>query len=125
MASSRRTASGRGKVVASYGRRVARDRAASLLRAHAATTPALDALIERELAALDQTCLALGALVDDRVRAASQPALAPGPSSSEVSDLLLRRLDERSREIAHSVLLLVAACARKSEAARSRATRRP
>jgi hypothetical protein len=78
-------------VVAGYGRRSARDRALAVLAALPVTTAALDRLIDAELAALDRTCLHLGALA----------TLGDG--------LVARRLDERTREIAHTVVLLVAA----------------
>ena len=76
--------------VAAWGRRRARDRAAALLADLPVTPAALDALVDAELDALDQTATALAALT------------APG------DELLARRLDERLREIAHTVLLLVA-----------------
>lgn len=83
-------------VVVGYGRRAARDRAAAVLRALPVTVPALDQLVERELTALADTALAIGALVEQD---AAVPAGVP---------LLVRRLEDRCREIAHSVLLLVA-----------------
>jgi len=76
---------------AAWGRRRARDRAAALLAELPVTPAALDRLIDAELDALDQTHAAISVL-------------------GEVGDeLLARRLDERMREIAHTVLLLVAA----------------
>lgn len=83
-------------VVVGYGRRAARDRAAAVLRALPVTVPALDQLVERELASLDDTALGIGALVEQHER------------SSAEFPLLVRRLEDRCREIAHSVLLLVA-----------------
>jgi hypothetical protein len=87
--------------LAGYGRRAARDRAAALLREAPATDETLDQLLERELSALDETCLVLGAF--------SAAGGAAATSRAEVDALLRRRLDERAREIAHTVLLLVAA----------------
>ncbi len=83
-------------VVVGYGRRAARDRAAAVLRTLPVTVPALDELVERELASLDATALAIGALAEP-----------PEESPAELL-LLVRRLEDRCREIAHSVLLLVA-----------------
>lgn len=89
--------------LAGYGRRAARDRAAALLRELPATEAALDQLVELELRALETTCLALGAL-------AGAPLEAPAsPRAAALDALLARRLDERGREIAHTVLLLAAA----------------
>ena len=76
---------------AAWGRRRARDRAAALLAELPVTAGALDRLIDAELDSLDQTHAAI-AMLDQ-----------PG------DELLARRLDERLREIAHTVLLLVAA----------------
>ncbi len=76
---------------AAWGRRRARDRAAALLAELPVTPAALDRLIDAELDGLDQTHAAITALVH------------PG------DELLSRRLDERLREIAQTVLLLVAA----------------
>lgn len=76
---------------AAWGRRRARDRAAALLAELPVTPAALDRLIDAELDGLDQTHAAITALVH------------PG------DELLARRLDERLREIAQTVLLLVAA----------------
>ncbi len=76
---------------AAWGRRRARDRAAALLAELPVTAGALDRLIDSELDALDHTHAAIAVL--------DQPGDA----------LLARRLDERLREIAHTVLLLVAA----------------
>ena len=76
---------------AAWGRRRARDRAAALLAELPVTAGALDRLVDAELDALDQTHAAIASLTQ------------PG------DELLARRLDERLREIAHTVLLLVAA----------------
>jgi ATP:ADP antiporter, AAA family len=76
---------------AAWGRRRARDRAAALLADLPVTAAALDRLVDAELDALEQTALALAVLRD------------PG------DELVAHRLDERLREIAHTVLLLVAA----------------
>ena len=86
---------------AAWGRRRARDRAAALLAELPVTPAALDRLIDAELDALDQTNVAL-AILDQ-----------PG------DELLARRLDERLREIAHTVLLLVAARRRSRAIARA------
>jgi hypothetical protein len=74
-----------------YGRRAARDHAARLLAALPVTRAELDAMIEAELDALDRSCVHAGAV----------GGLGAGWT--------VRRLDERGREIAHTVLLLVAA----------------
>ncbi|MDX2089951.1 MAG: cyclic nucleotide-binding domain-containing protein [Kofleriaceae bacterium] len=79
---------------AAWGRRRARDRAAALLAELPVTPTALERLIDAELDALDQTHAAIAVL--------DQPG----------DELLARRLDERLREIAHTVLLLVAASRR-------------
>jgi hypothetical protein len=76
---------------AAWGRRRARDRAAALLAELPVTPANLDRLIDAELDALDQTHAAIAVLTE------------PGDA------LLARRLDERLREIARTVLLLVAA----------------
>lgn len=76
---------------AAWGRRRARDRAAALLAELPVTPATIDRLIDAELDALDGTHAAIAALSD------------PGDA------LLVRRLEERLREIAHTVLLLVAA----------------
>lgn len=76
---------------AAWGRRRARDRAAALLAELPVTAGALDRLIDAELDALDYTHTAIAVL--------DQPG----------DELLAHRLDERLREIAHTVLLLVAA----------------
>lgn len=94
-----------GELVATvaFGRRRARDRAAALLADLPVTPANLDRLIDAELDALDQTNTALAALTD------------PG------DDLLARRLEERLLEIAHTVLLLVAARRRSPAIARAAA----
>ncbi len=74
---------------AAWGRRRARDRAAALLHDLPVTAATIDRLIDAELDALDQTHVALAVMHGD--------------------ELLARRLDERLAEIAHTVLLLVAA----------------
>jgi MFS family permease len=76
---------------AAWGRRRARDRAAALLAELPVTPAALDRLIDAELDALERTHAAIAVLVESG------------------DELLARRLDERLREIAHTVLLLVAA----------------
>ncbi|MEO6773289.1 MAG: cyclic nucleotide-binding domain-containing protein, partial [Kofleriaceae bacterium] len=76
---------------AAWGRRRARDRAAALLAALPVTPAALDRLVDAELDALEQTAAAVAVLRE------------PG------DERLAQRLDERLREIAHTVLLLVAA----------------
>jgi len=88
---------------AAWGRRRARDRAAALLAELPVTPATLDRLIDAELDALEQTHAALAALGD------------PG------DELLARRLDERLREIAHTVLLLVAARRRSPAIAKAAA----
>jgi hypothetical protein len=80
-----------------WGRRRARDRAAALLAELPVTAVALDRLVDAELDALEQTAAALAVLRE------------PGDA------LVAHRLDERLREIAHTVLLLVAA-RRRSQA---------
>jgi hypothetical protein len=76
---------------AAWGRRRARDRAAALLADLPVTATTIDRLVDAELDALEQTALALAVLRE------------------QGDDLVARRLDERLREIAHTVLLLVAA----------------
>jgi len=76
---------------AAWGRRRARDRAAALLAELPVTAGAIDRLVDAELDALEQTAAAL--------------AILDAPADA----LVARRLDERLREIAHTVLLLVAA----------------
>ncbi|MGE0872586.1 MAG: MFS transporter [Kofleriaceae bacterium] len=86
---------------AAWGRRRARDRAAALLAELPVTPSALDRLIDAELDALDQTHAAIAVL--------TQPE----------DELVVRRLEERLREIAHTVLLLVAARQRSRAIARA------
>jgi hypothetical protein len=88
---------------AAWGRRRARDRAAALLADLPVTPANLDRLIDAELDALDQTHASIAVLQE------------PG------DELLARRLDERLREIAHTVLLLVAARHRSPAIARAAA----
>jgi DNA-binding transcriptional ArsR family regulator len=76
---------------AAWGRRRARDRAAALLADLPVTAATIDRLVDAELDALEQTAAAITVFVE------------PG------DELVARRLDERLREIAHTVLLLVAA----------------
>jgi hypothetical protein len=82
---------------AAWGRRRARDRAAALLAELPVTPTAIDRLVDAELDALEQTAAAVAVLRE------------PG------DELIAHRLDERLREIAHTVLLLVAA-RRRSQA---------
>ena len=82
---------------AAWGRRRARDRAAALLAELPVTPTAIDRLVDAELDAREQTAAALAVLRE------------PG------DELIAHRLDERLREIAHTVLLLVAA-RRRSQA---------
>jgi hypothetical protein len=86
---------------AAWGRRRARDRAAALLADLPVTTTVIDRLIDAELDALDRTHAAIAVLVQ------------PG------DELLAHRLDERLGEIAHTVLLLVAASRRSPAIARA------
>jgi len=86
---------------AAWGRRRARDRAAALLAELPVTPVAIGRLIDAELDALDRTHAAIAALD------------APG------DELLARRLAERLGEIAHTVLLLVAASRRSPPIARA------
>jgi hypothetical protein len=86
---------------AAWGRRRARDRAAALLADLPVTPATIDRLVDAELDALEQTAAAIAILVE------------PG------DELLARRLDERLREIAHTVLLLVAARRRSRAIARA------
>jgi len=92
-----------GELVATvaWGRRRARDRAAALLAQLPVTAASLDRLIDDELDTLDRTHAAIAALG------------APG------DQLVARRLDERLHEIAHTVLLLVAAQRRSPAIARA------
>src|SRR5690606_35634358 len=77
------------------------DRAAALLADLPVTPVTIDRLVDAELDALEQTATALAVLTE------------PG------DELLARRLDERLREIAHTVLLLVAARRRSRTIARA------
>ena len=86
---------------AAWGRRRARDRAAALLAELPVTAGAIDRLVDAELDALDQTHAAIAVL--------DQPG----------DELLARRLDERLHEIAHTVLLLVAARSRSRAISRA------
>ena len=86
---------------AAWGRRRARDRAAALLADLPVTAATIDRLVDAELDALEQTAAAIAILVE------------PG------DELVARRLDERLREIAHTVLLLVAARRRSTAIARA------
>ncbi|MBA3459808.1 MAG: MFS transporter [Deltaproteobacteria bacterium] len=86
---------------AAWGRRRARDRAAALLHELPVTAGAIDRLIDAELDSLDTTHAAIAVL--------DQPG----------DELLARRLDERLHEIAHTVLLLVAARGRSRAIARA------
>ncbi|HEU0031532.1 MAG TPA: cyclic nucleotide-binding domain-containing protein [Kofleriaceae bacterium] len=95
------TAAGELMATAAWGRRRARDRAAALLADLPVTPAALDRLIDHELDGLEETNAAI-AVLD-----------APG------DELLARRLDERLREIAYTVLLLVAARHRSPAIARA------
>lgn len=84
---------------AAWGRRRARDRAAALLADLPVTATTIDRLVDAELDALEQTAAAIAVLRE--------------PDDQLVS----RRLEERIHEIAHTVLLLVAA-QRRSRAIR-------
>ena len=86
---------------AAWGRRRARDRAAALLADLPVTPVTIDRLVDAELDQLEQTAAAIAILTQ------------PG------DELLARRLDERLREIAHTVLLLVAARRRSRPIARA------
>jgi len=86
---------------AAWGRRRARDRAAALLAELPVTPTALDRLVDAELDALEQTAAAVAVLRE------------PG------DELIAHRLDERLREIAHTVLLLVAARRRSQPIAKA------
>ncbi len=86
---------------AAWGRRRARDRAAALLADLPVTPATIDRLVDAELDALEQTAASIAILRE------------PG------DELLARRLDERLREIAHTVLLLVAARRRSRAIARA------
>jgi hypothetical protein len=86
---------------AAWGRRRARDRAAALLAELPVTPATIDRLVDAELDQLEQTAAAIAAFSE------------PG------DELIVRRLDERLREIAHTVLLLVAARRRSRPIARA------
>ena len=86
---------------AAWGRRRARDRAAALLAELPVTASAIDRLVDAELDALEQTSAALSVL------------------DTPDDTLVARRLGERLREIAHTVLLLVAARRRSRPIARA------
>jgi hypothetical protein len=86
---------------AAWGRRRARDRAAALLAELPVTATTIDRLVDAELDALEQTAAAIAVLGE------------PG------DELIARRLDERLHEIAHTVLLLVAARGRSRAIARA------
>ncbi len=92
---------------AAWGRRLARDRAAALLADLPVTPLTVDRLIDAELDALDQTAAAIAAFAD--------------PADAINDALVVKRLDERLREIAHTVLLLVAARRRSPAIARAAA----
>jgi len=96
---------GAGELMATvaWGRRRARDRAATLLADLPVTAATLDRLVDGELDALEQTSAVLAVLA------------APG------DQLIARRLEERLHEIAHTVLLLVAAQRRSPAIARAAA----
>jgi len=83
---------------AAWGRRRARDRAAALLADLPVTPATLDRLVDAELDHLEETAAAIAAL--------GEP---PASAADHIDELLVRRLEERLREIAHTVLLLVAA----------------
>jgi hypothetical protein len=86
---------------AAWGRRRARDRAAALLADLPITPATLDRLVDAELDQLEQTAAAIAAFAE------------PG------DELVVRRLEERLREIAHTVLLLVSARRRSRAIARA------
>jgi MFS family permease len=94
-------AAGELMATAAWGRRRARDRAAALLAELPVTPAALDRLIDAELDSLERTNAAIAVLRE------------PG------DQLLAHRLDERMREIAHTVLLLLAARRRSPAIARA------
>ncbi len=86
---------------AAWGRRRARDRAAALLADLPVTPATIDRLVDAELDHLEQTAAAITAFAE------------PG------DELIVRRLEERLREIAHTVLLLVSARRRSRAIARA------
>jgi len=79
-------------LAASFGRRMARNNALELLRELRVSDEALDELIERELAELDETTARLAPL-----------------SELEGGELVNRRLDERVHEVAHTLFLVLEA----------------
>ncbi|HEY1557983.1 MAG TPA: cyclic nucleotide-binding domain-containing protein [Kofleriaceae bacterium] len=87
---------------AGWGRRLARDRAAALLAELPVTPATIDRLVDAELDALERTSGALAVLGGE-------------------DELVARRLEERLHEIAHTVLLLVAARRRSRAIARAAA----
>ncbi|HUS29998.1 MAG TPA: cyclic nucleotide-binding domain-containing protein, partial [Kofleriaceae bacterium] len=84
-----------------WGRRRARDRAAALLADLPVTPATIDRLVDAELDALEQTATAITVF------------------TQAGDELVARRLDERLREIAHTVLLLVAARRRSTAISRA------
>ncbi len=98
---------GAGELMATvaWGRRRARDRAATLLADLPVTAATLERLVDGELDALDQTAAALAVLA--------------APSNEPDAGLVARRLEERLHEIAHTVLLLVAAQRRSPAVAKA------
>jgi hypothetical protein len=109
------TAAGELIATIAWGRRRARDRAAALLAELPVTPVTIDRLVDAELDALEQTAVAIAVLGASGDEAGASGSRAPG------NDLVVRRLEERLREIAHTVLLLVAA-RRRSRAIASAAT---
>jgi hypothetical protein len=97
-----------------WGRRRARDRAAALLAELPVTPVTIDRLVDAELDALEQTAVAIAVM-------ATGDDPATSGSRTPAAELLVQRLEERLREIAHTVLLLVAA-RRRSRAIASAAT---
>ncbi|HEY3806592.1 MAG TPA: cyclic nucleotide-binding domain-containing protein [Kofleriaceae bacterium] len=91
-----------------WGRRRARDRAAALLADLPVTAATFERLVDGELDALDQTATAIAVL-----------GAPTGDTAASV--LIVRRLEERLHEIAHTVLLLVAAQRRSRTIARAAA----
>jgi hypothetical protein len=91
-----------------WGRRRARDRAAALLADLPVTAATFERLVDGELDALDQTATAIAVLG------------APSGDAA-ASELILCRLEERLHEVAHTVLLLVAAQRRSRTIARAAA----
>ena len=83
---------------AAWGRRRARDRAAALLAELPVTATTIDRLVDAELDSLDQTAAAIAVI----------GVAGPAPAGVE-DELIVRRFEERMREIAYTVLLLVAA----------------